>query len=157
MIQRIQTVWLFLAGLCVFLMFLFPYLQYFDLEGVAKVLKVTGLLQNVDGQIVQTEAFYLQTVVTVILGLFSFYIVFCFRNRKTQLKLIRINILLLLGFIAWLFWIGRTQTLALDKGLDLGNMGVGFFLPLIAIIFLILAARGVRRDEQLVRSADRLR
>lgn len=157
MIQRIQSIWLFLAGLCIFLLFLFPYLQYFDLQGVAKVLKVTGLWQSVEGKVVQTETFYLQMAVTVLLGLFSFYIVFCFRNRKTQLKLIRVNILLVLGFFAWLFWIARNQTLALDKGLELGNMGIGFLLPIFSLVFLLLAARGVRRDEKLVRSADRLR
>jgi len=38
MIQRIQTVWLFLASATLFLLFLFPYLQFFDETGVAKAL-----------------------------------------------------------------------------------------------------------------------
>ncbi|MBE7179251.1 MAG: DUF4293 family protein, partial [Mucilaginibacter polytrichastri] len=34
---------------------------------------------------------------------------------------------------------------------------VGAFLPTLAILFLILAIRGVRKDQALLKSADRLR
>jgi hypothetical protein len=41
--------------------------------------------------------------------------------------------------------------------LELGNYGIGVILPSLAILFIILALRGIRKDEMLVRSADRLR
>lgn len=35
--------------------------------------------------------------------------------------------------------------------------GIGLAFPLLAILFLLLAARGIRKDEALVRAADRIR
>lgn len=157
MIQRIQTVWLLLASLSIFLMFLFPYLQYFDPLGMAKVLKITGLYESVDGQVVQTEAFYLQTITTVILGLLPLYIIILFKSRKKQLNFVYLNVALVIAFTVWLFWIARTYTAALEKGLDLENIGIGFLLLPLSVVFLALAAKGIRKDDKLIRSADRLR
>lgn len=156
MIQRIQTVWLFLASLSIFLMFLFPYLQFFDSVGMDEV-KITGLFQNVEGQIVQTEAFYLQTITTVILGLLPLYIVLLFRTRKKQLKFVYLNMALIIAFLVWLFWVASTYTAVIDQGLAIENIGIGFLLLLLAIVFLALAAKGIRKDDKLIRSADRLR
>lgn len=38
-----------------------------------------------------------------------------------------------------------------------GNYGIGSVLPVAAIILLIIAISGIRKDEKLVRSVDRLR
>jgi hypothetical protein len=35
--------------------------------------------------------------------------------------------------------------------------GIGMMLPLLSLIFCLLAIRGIRKDEELVRSADRIR
>jgi len=34
---------------------------------------------------------------------------------------------------------------------------IGIYLPLIALVFMVMANRAIKRDEKLVRSADRLR
>ena len=38
-----------------------------------------------------------------------------------------------------------------------GSYWVGAVLPVLSIVFLVLAISGIRRDEKLVRSTDRLR
>src|SRR5690606_15401131 len=101
MIQRIQSVWLFLAAVTLFALFLFPYLQYADLGGMGKALKVTGSYQGVEGQPVQAEFFLFQTIATVLLAVFPLYIIFKFRQRKQQVRLIVLEIILVLLFGVW--------------------------------------------------------
>ncbi len=42
-------------------------------------------------------------------------------------------------------------------GLENADYNVGMFLPVIAILFCLMAIRGINNDEKLLRSADRLR
>lgn len=155
MLQRVQTVWLFFATAALFSLFLFPYLQLLNTDGTAKAIKVTGVYQDINGQVVQTEPFMALTIVTVILGLLPFAIIFFYRNRKKQINMCYAAIVAILGFAFWLVQTAK-QVLG-DFTLQLENYGIGVILPSLAILFIILALRGIRKDEKLVRSADRLR
>src|SRR5690606_25826989 len=157
MIQRIQSVWLFLASATIFALFLFPYLQYADLGGMGKALKVTGAYRGMEGQEVREEFFILQTVATVLLGLFPLYIIFKFRQRKQQIQLIALEIVLLLLFGVWLYVSASTALAEAHQFLSARNIGVGFFLLPISVVFLGMAMGAIRKDEKLVKSADRLR
>lgn len=155
MIQRIQSVWLFIATVCIFGLFLFPYLRIMDADGIAKDLKATGVYQNVGGQVVQTEAFLVLTIATVLVGLLPFVIIFLYKNRKKQVLFSYIAIALVL---AYSYWLGQTAKNTIGN-ISLGpeNYGIGAILPSVALLFIILAIRGMKRDEKLIRSADRLR
>ncbi len=157
MIQRIQSIWLFLASATLFALFLFPYLQYSDVGGIGKALKVTGMYHGLEGQAIQDEFFVLQTLATVLLGVFPLFIIFKFRNRKQQLRLIVLEIILVLLFGAWLYASATTALMEANQSLSAANIGVGFFLLPIGIIFLLMAMAGIRKDEKLIKSADRLR
>jgi len=157
MIQRIQSVWLFLASAIIFALFLFPYLQYADLGGMGRALKVSGVYQGVEGQAVRTEFFIFQTIATVLLGLFPLYIIFKFRQRKQQIQLIVLEIILLLLFGFWLYVSANTALTEARQFLSARNIGVGFFLLPVSIVFLGMAMGAIRKDEKLVKSADRLR
>lgn len=155
MLQRVQTVWLFFATAAIFSLFLFPYLQVLNADGTAKALKVTGVYQDLNGQVVQTEPFLALTIATVVLGLLPFVIIFFYRNRKRQINLCYLTILAILGFSFWL--VQTAKSVLGEVTLQFGNYGIGVILPSLAILFIILALRGIRNDEKLVRSADRLR
>jgi RsiW-degrading membrane proteinase PrsW (M82 family) len=155
MLQRVQTVWLFFATAAIFSLFLFPYIQVLDANGTAKALKVTGVYQDINGQVVQTEPFLVLTIATVILGLLPFVIIFFYRNRKKQINISYLTIVAILGFS---FLLVQTAKQVLGNiTLQIGNYGIGVILPSLAILFIILALRGIRKDEKLVRSVDRLR
>lgn len=155
MLQRVQTIWLFFATAAIFCLFLFPYLQVLNADGTAKALKVTGVYQDINGQVVQTEPFLPLTIATVILGLIPFVIIFFYRDRKKQITICYLTILAILGYS---FWLVQTARNVLGNiTLQAGNYGIGVILPSLAILFIILALRGIRNDEKLVRSADRLR
>lgn len=155
MIQRIQSVWLFLATTAIFALFLFPYVQVLNADGTGKAIKVTGVYENINGQVVQTEPFLALTIATVILGLLPFAIIFFYKERKKQITWSYITILLILAFS---FWTAQTaKSVAAGIDLELQNYGLGVALLPIAILFIILALKGIRKDENLIRSANRLR
>jgi peptidoglycan/LPS O-acetylase OafA/YrhL len=155
MLQRIQTIWLFCATAAIFCLFLFPFIQFLDLDGTAKAIKATGVYQNLNGKVVQTEPFIALTIATVVVGLIPFVIIFFYKNRKKQLSISYIAILLILAYSFWLVQTAKQE--AGNMQLELQNYGIGVILPSLAILFIILALRGIRRDQKLIRSADRLR
>lgn len=79
--------------------------------------------------------------------------IFLFKNRKKQFVFNRINILcnlIILGVLV--YW-----KLNSSGEVEISEKGVLVLVPLISIVFLFMANRAIRRDEQLVKSADRLR
>lgn len=157
MIQRVQSVWLFLASVAIFALFLFPYLQYSDIGGIGQALKVTGKFRGLEGQAIREELFIFQTIATVLLGLFPLYIIFRYKDRKLQIQLIILEVILVVLFGFWLYTAASSALTEARQFLSARNIGVGFFLLPICIIFLLMALGGIRKDEKLIRSAERLR
>ena len=76
-----------------------------------------------------------------------------FKKRQTQFVLNRLAIIfnfILLGFFVF-------RTLNISGEMQISEKGIGMFLPTISIILLVLANRAIKKDEDLVKSVDRLR
>jgi p-aminobenzoyl-glutamate transporter AbgT len=84
------------------------------------------------------------------------YEIFQFRNRFGQLKLGMVNLLLIVAVFGLQFYFSNLGEAALNPKLE-GQFQPAFYLPTLALMLNLLANRFIRRDEQLVRSADRLR
>jgi hypothetical protein len=157
MIQRIQTLWLFLASLTLFSLFIFPYSHFSDQTGIAHALKITGLYKNIGGQAVLSTSFILQTIGLVILAIFPFIIIFFYKNRKKQSLFVSILIALIILFGTWLYVSSQKAIEAVNQQISIGNLDIGALLIPLSIIFLFLALKGIRHDEKLIKSAERLR
>ncbi|MFC5283897.1 DUF4293 domain-containing protein [Pedobacter alpinus] len=153
MIQRVQTIYLFLSSLAIYALFLFPIVNILSAFGAKKIM-VTGVYEIINNQVAQTEPFTLLTIVTAVLGLIPIVLIFLFKNRKQQTMLVYGNVFLVIGFS---FWLAQTIKAAAGKELEISDYSIGAGLTSVAILFLILAAKGIMRDEKLVKSADRLR
>lgn len=79
-----------------------------------------------------------------------------FKNRKRQIRLATMAGVANIAFIAAAM-MQVTPFLEETKGIANDSYWIGMVLPFISIIFLILSFMGIRRDEKLVRSTDRLR
>ena len=136
MIQRIQSVYLLMVVIiCGALPFLVTLWK--DAEGAI----VVALDENI------VFGMYVGSAVLATIALFAF------KNRKLQFVLGRLNIILnfiLLGF--FVYW-----SLSISGGMDISEKGIGMILPIISIVFLVLANKAIMRDENLVKSVDRLR
>ncbi|MCH4551143.1 DUF4293 domain-containing protein [Aestuariibaculum lutulentum] len=83
----------------------------------------------------------------------SLVTIFKYKNRKSQFMLGRLNIILnfiLLGFFVY-------QSLNVSGETSVSEKGIGMLLPIISIVFLALANKAIKKDEDLVKSVDRLR
>jgi len=129
MLQRIQTIWTFLAVLAAVFLF------------------VTGQDVIISDSI---PVINVGCVTLVLVGLVS---VFSFKNRKRQILLNNISIIinaLLIGVLA--YWL-----LKLSGGMQFPEKGIEPVFPLIAMICLLIANVYIKKDERLVKSVDRLR
>jgi len=144
MIQRIQSIWLLLAAIAILCLLFVPVLiskdgeSTYTLNGYGINNKSTNILLLVS---------------TILAGLISLLNIFNFRNRRLQIRIASLNILLILGLSFWFSSLAKQ----LPGGIKNSDIGIGLFLPLAAIIFTLLAIRGIKKDEKLIRSADRLR
>lgn len=157
MIQRIQTVWLFLSGFVLLGLFIFPYVNPTDLVGLGKRIYVSGVYSSANNIVERQESYMLQAVLTVLLSIFPIFIIFKFKNRKQQLLLIYIQIVLIVLLGAWMFTSANNVLATNNQSLGADNIGVGFFLLPLSIILLAMAIGGIRKDEKLIKSAERLR
>lgn len=153
MIQRIQSVYLLLASIAIYALFIFPVVNTLTSEG-ARQIKITGVYETVSNQVVQTKPFTLMTIATATLGLIPLVLIFQFKNRKRQLILVYGFVVVM---IAYSFWISQIIKSAANTNLQISDYNIGAGLTSVAILFLVLAGKGIHRDEKLVKSADRLR
>ena len=137
MLQRIQTIYLLFALLAAAV---FPYLL--------------PLWKLDSGQ----EFYFIQNLVYVALfGLstsLSIISIISFKKRQLQFVLGRLNIILnliLLGLFVY-------RSLNVSGEIPaVSEKGIGMFLPVFSIVMLVLANKAIKKDEDLVKSVDRLR
>ena len=122
MIQRIQTVYMLIAG----------------------VVAAMPILFGLD---------WLRTLLFAISAVVALYTIFKYKRRNIQQLLNWLNIVInftLLGIFVYRMLNSPGESFISEKG-------VGVFVPVLSIVFLFLANKAIRRDEKLVKSADRLR
>ena len=156
MLQRIQTLYLSVAIIACTLLFFFPIAQYQnDLRGTYKLF-ATGMKYMEE----QTTVNFLATspMLLLLIGsiLLSIASIFTFKKRRLQLLFVNINILFTITLVALLF-LFYSDHFFRDIVQVSPSYQFGGFIPLISLVFLILAFRAIKKDESLVRSADRLR
>jgi membrane protease YdiL (CAAX protease family) len=151
MIQRIQSIWLLLASITIACLLFIPMVTATVGTTEYKVL-ADGLYQSGDGaRKLESSLPLLISVIAV--SLMAIVNIFNFKNRTTQKRFIMGNIVLIIGLSFWC----SVYAKKIPGGLESANYGIGMFLPVIAIIFCVLAMRGINNDEKLLKSADRLR
>jgi hypothetical protein len=179
MIQRIQTIFLFLAAaLCVAFLF-FPTWMVMNPDtgdGGSKTIVTTPM-----GVLVETSAMsldnpftnetlsftsntflllqFLVTAITVILLLAT---IFLYQNRPLQIKLayggiflIMVTNLMMIPIRSWVEEMGGDATVAGDMYQSIPQWGLG--APLLALLLTWFAIKRIQRDEKLVKGMDRLR
>lgn len=139
MIQRIQTVYLAIAALAKGLLFAFPFATA---EKTAE-----GVFMDGDLDLNDHVSLMALTVLTLLLAAIS---IFLFKNRALQMKISIGAIVLSLGLL------GTAAYFAFGGAVS-ATVGIGFFLPVIAIIMYFLAYKGIKSDDNLVKSSNRLR
>lgn len=164
MIQRIQSIFLLLAALLLLTALFFPLWSETDFDKLERAeLNVYELRYekiNADGTrgelINLKETFYLSIFLFAGAGIAMFSL-FQYKNRLRQIQLGALNSLVIGASFMVAYFVYITKAELLVKPEVQGSFGIGFYLPIVALILNSIANRFIRKDEKLVRSADRLR
>lgn len=157
MIQRIQSVFLLLLALAMLSLLALPLWHKIDpLTGQELTLTAFGYVAKGVSMPTNPGPVWLIGSLAAASAALAVYEIFQFRYRLRQLLLGTVNLLLITATLGaeFLFYTKGEQLLNIKLE---GQIMVAFYLPTLALVLNLLANRFIRRDEQLVRSADRLR
>jgi ABC-type polysaccharide transport system permease subunit len=135
MIQRIQSVYLALAAIVAG-----------SLPFVFDLWKTT---ENATVFAIDKQYLLVGFLISAVMSLGS---IFMFKNRKSQFVINRLNIILNFILLAVFVY----SSLTAPGEMEVSEKGVGI-LPIISIVLLVLANKAIKKDEDLVKSVDRLR
>ena len=137
MLQRIQSIWLLTASVFAFLT-----LKFSTYSGTNKKLIPSSFLTG-------TENLPMM-LVTIAIGIIALVAIFLYNNRKLQIRLTVLAILLE-SVLIYLYY--REIQLFVGKG----AVSITALFHVLIILFLVLAARGISADEKLIKDSNRLR
>ena len=145
MIQRKQSLWLLIAALLnIGVLFLDLFRWHEPVNGVDTL------------QAIRAGNHFPTLLIVLVLVLLPVVNIFMFKTRKRQMNMVIFNILAICGFVALL--LSRVSHTNKDIPASLsGSYWIGAVLPVASLLFLILAIAGIRKDDKLVKSMDRLR
>jgi hypothetical protein len=107
----------------------------------------------------KVQMFIVDNIIFLILfllsGVITFATIFLFKNRKLQFVLNRVSILINLILLGLFIYQSTKLPGATQEAMKGIEMGV--FLPIISVILLVLANKAIQKDENLVKSVDRIR
>ncbi len=142
MIQRIQSIYLTIV---IVLSAILPF--------------VFKLWKNSNKEVFALDLFSELTLLSKLVPVFFFLsaliaaiAIFKFKKRQLQFVLVRIIILINLFLLGILIYLSLTL-----PGEASSVKGIGMFLPIVVILFAFLANKAIKKDEDLVKSVDRLR
>ena len=136
MLQRIQTVYLLIC---------------FVISGVLPLF--ISLWPNVTKK---EELFTHAILFSILFGssaLLAVVSIFSYKKRQNQFVINRLNMILNFIIIGLLVY----HSLTLSGEAQVSEKGIGMLLPIFSIVFLALANKAIKRDEDLVKSVDRIR
>ncbi len=181
MLQRIQSFWLVLAACCMALCFMTPVAEYkAEVETMQQTVQSElNLLPK--GEVTMSEEQLLTMGATIdysqkmsgfktwplvtlaiLIGAIALVSIFLFKNRVRQMRVVMVGFLLNVVYVFLLFfWAVDAYGKTMVQAMNADNLNVtwlaGAYAPIVAIVFFVLAHRGIKKDEMKVRAADRLR
>ncbi|WP_334055830.1 DUF4293 domain-containing protein [Polaribacter sp. P097] len=143
MIQRIQSIYLLLASIV-----------------SGGLIFVFNLWNTIKEKIFVVDLFSREAITVKVIpfmflasAILSLMAIFLFKNRKLQFVIGRVIILINLFLLGLLIYL----SLNLSGETNVSEKGIGMFLPILVVLLIVLANKAIKKDEDLVKSVDRLR
>ena len=157
MLQRIQTIFLALVVILGVLLSFLPILEFTGYDGSA-LMNAYKTVAVEDSSIIVAKNMGIGVLQGLVI-LLSAVVIFQFKNRSLQIKLGKLNILLIaLQIAAIVMYSDVAKTAIGPNSADvLVSFKFGAVIPVLSLIFTYLAIHFIKKDDKLVRSADRLR
>jgi hypothetical protein len=141
MIQRVQSIWLSITALAAFATYT---LNLYTGKTSTGAERSFLLADN-----------FLLVIAIILIGILAITCIFLYKNRKLQFKLSVLGLIASFGFLFLEYF--KVEQFKTANQFISGTYQIGALLPLLMVIFFFLAAKGIYKDERLVKSVDRLR
>lgn len=152
MIQRIQSIFLLLAIIAQSVFLAMP-ISRFIMSDNAEISLYANGFKNTSGDVLSpTWALLILAVVILVLSVVT---LFQYKRRILQIRFCIYNMLLNLGMIGMLYM--QISTFNKNNEVSAHSYTPATVIPIVVIILLFLAFRGIRKDEVLVKAYERLR
>lgn len=144
MLQRIQTLYLLIASVLMALVTLLPMVTFTTATG-EEVLKAFDLI-------------YIGALLTIC-TLLPFVTLWLFKNRWLQIRLCFAELVLLVGAQIFTIAYSTRVTNGMRESLTglVADKSITIIFPAVAMVLVALAIRGIIKDQQLIKSLDRIR
>lgn len=155
MIQRIQSIFLFMVSILMGLTVFLPI--WGKAEGTNRIeINCIEMIQTSAGEVVMEQTTIYLAILAGLTAILAFGNIFNFKNRRFQMKIALFCTLLIAVFIGLSTFLTYQAQNIFSPEIG-GTMAYGYYLPVAAILFNWLSVRFIKKDEDMVRSADRLR
>lgn len=150
-IQRIQTVYL-LAAVALLIAALFSNLSVIWVGDYMIDFTAKGFIEQSTSEMIKsTPEIFLGFLIPIISILIT---IFIYKKQDLQIRFTTFTIIYLIAFIAILVYYLISQKSAIDADY---SIKIAFTFPVISVVLLYLAFRGIVKDSLLLKSMDRIR
>ncbi|WP_425393101.1 DUF4293 domain-containing protein [Ekhidna sp.] len=167
MLQRVQTIFMTIAAIAMILMLFFPIWEKSDSNFEAEKREYAimdafqlryeqHITETGEVQLLGTQDTFWISAGAIVAALVMFFSISKYKNRMTQVKLNALFSLITAGVLVGSYVYIMKANQLFDPEAQ-GTFLIGFYLPIVAMLNNFLANRFIRKDEALVRSADRIR
>lgn len=155
MIQRLQSVYLSLTTLLSLLFLNGNILSLINKTGSVFGITFSGIIRNTQGAAPELiEKLLPLSIIILIVPIVALVAIFLFKNRILQMRIVMAQTCMVVLLILILGYYSYVIITKYDASV---NIGFKMFLPIVLLILSALAYRGIKKDELLVKSYDRLR
>lgn len=153
MIQRIQSVFLLVAAIVTIILLFIPIGDIYTAEAQYTFTCFNVHLPN--GQAVMSTLYI--ALILILSVCISIYAIFKYKDRMKQTKIVSVNMLVFLVAIMLMIWV--YPDFLFPKKFEMAGFRFNYWIMIFVLppVCMFLANRFIRKDERLVRSADRLR
>ena len=162
MIQRRQTIFMFLSAIISALLFFMPLASFSDGTTVMKF-TIFGIENPIETITLSKSYTWPLIVLTILMTVLPVYTALRYKKRELQVKLCHLDMLLNIVFIGlvFLYYEADIENIIVAVENDTYILDVAYFIgmaiPLVNLVLEILAIRGIKKDIALLKSLDHLR
>ncbi|HNY63737.1 MAG TPA: DUF4293 domain-containing protein [Bacteroidales bacterium] len=156
MIQRIQSIYLLVAGLVTIVLLFIPIGTLTSELGFYTYTPFTVHVINTDLVVAKT---YFVAILLSLSSIISFVTIFLYKKRKLQVRLINFNMLVILATLLTMLYIYPKFVFSKISELNNTVLDYNYVILIIALTAMgfYMAKKAILKDEALVRSSERLR
>jgi len=152
MIQRIQSLWLFLAAVALIALLFLPVGMFMMPHGLYEC-TAFKMTQIGDASTLNLPV-SLIGILSIIGGFISFLAIFIYKKRSLQIRFTWVAFTVKAFLASGLIGMFLYFKYALDAGV---GYSPALILPILGLVFDLLAIKGIQKDEALIKSLDRIR